>query len=83
MKTRTFVWVFLLKKLFMYRYLILIIVVAIFSCKQNKSDLKENIIKWENGNIKRKSYTSNNLIQDTMWDYYSSGELSKICSRAQ
>lgn len=49
------------------------------ACKQNeKSNLKENIIKYENGTIKRKYYTNNEVIQDTMWDYYSSGELSKI-----
>ncbi len=49
------------------------------ACKESAPKYKENILKYENGTTKRKFYTDKDgQIQDTMWDYYSSGELSKI-----
>ncbi|MEP7197178.1 MAG: hypothetical protein ABI851_11720 [Saprospiraceae bacterium] len=62
----------------MTRITLLFSLLIMCSCKQNTSALKENILKYENGNIKRRFYTSNEMIQDTMWDYYPSGELSKL-----
>ncbi|NOT36843.1 MAG: hypothetical protein HOP11_05655 [Saprospiraceae bacterium] len=61
------------------KYLLLATMLFI-SCKsETKKDLKENVIKFENGTIKRRHFTDkNDAIQDTMWDYYSTGELSKI-----
>jgi antitoxin component YwqK of YwqJK toxin-antitoxin module len=36
-------------------------------------------MKFENGNVKRKFYTDQKEnIQDTMWDYYKTGEISKV-----
>ncbi|MBK9630010.1 MAG: hypothetical protein IPO62_02895 [Saprospiraceae bacterium] len=48
-----------------------------FSCKNNaKPELIED--KYSNGQVKRKYYKINKLIQDTMWEYHNSGELKTI-----
>ncbi|MFN8279198.1 MAG: hypothetical protein U0V49_02840 [Saprospiraceae bacterium] len=54
--------------------------ILIVACKNSKeSPYKENIMKFENGNIKRRYYTdAQGQIQDTMFDYFSTGEISKI-----
>ncbi len=61
------------------KYLLILMVFGL-SCKPDiKPNLKEQIVKFENGNVKRRYFTDNkDVIQDTMWDYYSTGELSKI-----
>ncbi len=43
------------------------------SCGGDKPKLQEE--KYANGQVKRKYYKINNMIQDTMWEYFNSGEL--------
>ncbi|MCC6816347.1 MAG: hypothetical protein IT267_08050 [Saprospiraceae bacterium] len=57
-----------------------ILVFLLISCNSDKKDqLKENVVKFANGSVKKKFYSDKNeMIQDTMWEYYSTGELSSI-----
>lgn len=62
-----------------YFYSILLCSLILCCKKDLKPGLSEKLMKFENGNIKRRHFEDKNgLIQDTMWDYYSTGELSKI-----
>ena len=52
------------------------VLIFISSCGGDKLQLQEE--KYANGQVKRKYYKVNNVVQDTMWEYYNSGELKVI-----
>jgi len=53
-----------------------LVLISISSCGSDKPQLQEE--KYANGQVKRKYYKVNNVLQDTMWEYFNSGELKVI-----